>query len=644
MSRFLLRQSWLLVIVSLSSATTASSQSPGAKLLFSTYLGGNGFDEGFAVTTDINGDLYVAGLTTSTSFPGSALGLAGADGVFVSKFSPAGQLLYTSRLGGSGFTEAFGIAVDQTGNVYVTGQTNSTDLPVVNGFQPTYGGGFSDAFVAKFDPSGTLVYSSFLGGSSPANEFGHAIAVDATGTVYISGTTSALDFPVRHAFQSTYGGGFSDAFVAAINTNVSGVNGLVYATYLGSFGFDSGNAIAVDSGGNVVVAGTAACCFPTTPGAVQTFLGTAGPHSFVARLGPGGQLMYSTLVGGSGMDVARGVAVDKNGVIYLAGETASADFPTTANGFLVQNRATVTGFISLIDPSVGGPAGLRYSSYVGGSVFDTVGAVSVDEFGRALITGRTESADFPTSNPLQPALAGSDDAFVVQLDPSLAGASGLIYGSFLGGYQHDEGMGITSASGGRIAVTGFTDTPFPVAGPFVQSPAGGREAFVAYLSLDTAPPVLVVPAAATINATSAAGATFLFTATATDREDPNPTVQCIPASGSLFAIGTTLVGCIATDASGNSASGAFNLTVKGAQEQLVDLKLLVGSLGLDKGLTNSLEAKLSAAQQDPLSGACSDLSDFINQVSAKAGTAIPSLVAEELVASAIRIQAVLGCR
>lgn len=126
--------------------------------------------------------------------------------------------------------------------------------------------------MAKFDSSGALIYSTFLGGSSPANEFGHAIAVDQFGNAYIAGTTSAQNFPVRNAFQSAYGGGFSDAFAAKINTNVSGNAGLIYSTYLGSFGFDSGNAIAVDASGNAVIAGGAACCFPTTPDAVQTFI------------------------------------------------------------------------------------------------------------------------------------------------------------------------------------------------------------------------------------------------------------------------------------------------------------------------------------------------------------------------------------
>jgi len=301
--------------MSLSSSTVFSQSTASAtpKVIFSTYLGGSGFDVGFAVATDANGNVYVTGLTTSVAFPGTDSGLTGPDDAFVSKFSPTGQLLYTTRIGGSGFTESFGIAVDQAGNVYLTGQTSSTDFPIVNGFQASYGGGFSDAFVAKLDPSGNLVYSSFLGGFSPANEFGHAIAADNNGNVYIAGTTDALDFPVRNAFQSAYGGGFSDAFVAKINTNVSGHDSLIYATYLGSFGSDSGNAITVDGNGNAFVAGVAQCCFPTTPDAVQTFVASGSFHAYTTKLGPNGQLLYSTLIGGGNFDAGSGIAVDQKG-------------------------------------------------------------------------------------------------------------------------------------------------------------------------------------------------------------------------------------------------------------------------------------------------------------------------------------------
>lgn len=644
MNWFLKRQSCLLMVLWLGvSIALSQSTSPTSKFIFSTYLGGSGFDEGFSVATDAKGNVYVTGLTLSPAFPGTNSSLTGSEAAFVSKFSPSGELLYSTLLNGHGFTEAFAIAVDPAGNVYITGQTGSADFPIVNGFQTTYGGGFSDAFIAKFDPSGNLIYSSFLGGNSPANEFGHAIAVDTSGNAYIAGTTSALDFPVRNAFQRVYGGGFSDAFVAKINTTIAGSAGLVYSTYLGSFGFDSGNAIALDSSGNAFVGGGAQCCFPTTPDAVQPF-NRGNSNAFAAKFSPNGQLLYSTLLGGSTQDVGDGIAVDPKGVVYIVGETQSADFPTTPQAFQLQNHGLFNGFVALIDPSVSGPAGLTYSSYLGGSVFDAAAGVAIDGSGRANITGRTQSADFPTKNALQPAFGGGTDAFVVQLDPSVAGAAGLSYGTFLGGFRDDEATGISLASGQRIAVVGFTDTPFPIANAFQSFPGGGRDAFVTYLTQNTTPPTLTLPSDTVLNAISPAGAIFTFTVTATDPVDPNPTVQCTPPSGSTFAIGTTAITCVATNFNNISASGTFNVRVKGAQEQIGDLAAFVSALNLDNGLTNSLEAKLSAALQDPVPGACGDLNDFIGQVAAKSGTSISSPIAAQLIASASRIKAVLGCR
>lgn len=644
MLRIPLRHLCLPIALLLWSGATASSQpaAAGSKVIFSTYLGGAGVDEGLAVATDASGAVYVAGLTTSTVFPGTHSGLIGVDDAFVSKFSPAGQLLYSTRFGGGGFTEAIGIAVDGLGNVYITGQTSAADFPIVNGYQSTYGGGFSDAFLAKFDQSGALIYSTFLGGSSSSSEFGGAIAVDQSGNAYIAGTTSAQDFPLRNAFQGTYGGGFSDAFIAKINTNVAGDAGLIYSTYLGSIGSDSGNAIAVDGGGHAVIAGAAACCFPTTPDAVQTFIASSGEHAFTTKMGPTGQLLYSTLIGGRKHDVALAVAIDQNDLIYVGGQTSSLDFPTTPQAFQAEMHAIVGGFLVLIDPSVSGPAGMRYSSLLAGSVFDTVLAVAVDGVGRVSLTGFTDSTDFPTKNPVQPVFGGQRDGFFVQIDPSLAGTTGLIYGTFLGGPGGDQATGVALSPDARIAITGITDSPYPTDNAFQPNPAGSLEAFVTYVSFDMTPPVLT-PSDLIINATGPGGAIGTFVITASDLDDPNPIVQCTPPSGSAFAIGTTQVKCSASDASDNTATGEFQVYVKGAQEQIGDLKVFVGSLGLDKGLTNSLQTKLNAAERDPRPGACSDLNDFIKQVTAKTGTSIAAPIANQLTTSAGRIRAVLGC-
>jgi HYR domain/Beta-propeller repeat len=577
--------------------------------------------------------------------------IVGPGRLFVAKFSPTGQLLFSTRIGGGGFDEAFGIAVDQNGNVYVTGQTGSPDFPVVNGFQTSFGGGFSDAFVVKLNASGTIVYSSYLGGSG-GDEFARAIAVDSSGNAYVAGKTNSTDFPVENAAQPVYGGGSSDAFVAKINTNAVGAASLVYSTFLGGNGFESGNAIAVDQGGNAYAAGGAECCFPTTSDAFQPFIGNGFSHVFLVKFGPSGSVMYSTLIGGSKSDVARSIAVDRSGKAYVVGETGSADFPTSAQPFQATNRGIINAFLTKLDPSVPGSAGLVYSTYLGGETFDSTtiaidsaAAVAVDSAGLVYVVGRADSLSFPTKNPIQANNGGGSDAFLLQLDPAVAGPEGLLFGTYLGGAQHDEALGIATAPDGRVALTGFTESGnFPVFQAFQGFSGGSLDAFVAYMTFDTTPPTLSVPSNTVLNATSPAGAIFSFTATATDSLDPNPVIACTPPTGSTFPIGTTVVSCSATDASGNSSTASFQVTAEGAAQQISDLAAYVASLNLPSGLANSLESKLNSALQDPISGSCADLSDFVNQVSAQSGKVIPPSQAATLKQSAMRIKAVLGCR
>jgi len=646
------------ILVSLIAVFIAGYDAPCAattdtpKVIFSTYLGGTAFDEGFATATDESGNVYVVGSTGSPLFPGNSIPLSGPEDFFIAKFSPAGQLLFSTRIGGSSFDEASGIAVDQNGNVYVTGQTGSADFPVVNGFQTSFAGGFSDAFVVKVNPLGTIVYSSYLGGSG-GDEFARAIAVDGSGNAYIVGKTNSTDFPLENAAQPVYGGGPSDAFVAKINTNAMGAASLVYSTYLGGNGFESGNAIAVDQGGNAYAAGGAECCFPTTSDAFQPFIGNGFLHVFLVKLGPSGSVMYSTLIGGSKSDVAGSIAVDRSGNAYVVGETGSADFPTSAQPFQATNRGIINAFLTKIDPAVPGSAGLVYSTYLGGETLDPTGAVAidsaaavtVDSSGRVYVVGRADSLSFPTKNPIQADNGGGSDAFLVQLDPAVAGPDGLLFGTYLGGTQHDEALGIALASDGRVALTGFTDSGnFPVSHAFQGAPGGSLDVFVTYMTFDTTPPTISVPSDTVLNATSPAGAIFSFTATATDSLDPNPVIACTPPSGSSFPIGTTVVTCSATDVSGNNSTASFQVSVKDAAQQISDLAAYVASLNLPSGLTNSLENKLNSAFQDPLSGSCADLNDFVNQVNAQSGKAIPPSQATTLKQSATRIKTVLGCR
>jgi hypothetical protein len=258
----------------------------GSALVYSTYLGGSGDDHGTDIVVDATGNAYVTGNTGSTDFPTAnpfqaAFGGLPAD-AFVTKFNPIGSaLVYSTYLGGSANDGGSGLAMDASGNAYVTGVTFSTDFPTASPFQTAFAGGREDAFVTGLNAAGsTLLYSTYLGGSG--DDVGQDIAVDATGNAYVTGNTGSTDFPTANPFQAAFGGGLGDAFVTGLNAAGST---LLYSTYLGGTNWDFGTGVAADASGNAYVTGkTFSTDFPTMPGAFQlTFGGTS--DAFVAKIG-----------------------------------------------------------------------------------------------------------------------------------------------------------------------------------------------------------------------------------------------------------------------------------------------------------------------------------------------------------------------
>jgi hypothetical protein len=306
----------------------------GSALIYSTYLGGSGNDLGFGIAVDSGGNAYVTGTTNSPNFP-TANPLQSArsgNDAFVTKLNAAGSALtYSTYLGGISEDVAHGIAVDGGGNAYVTGYTSSTDFPTVNAFQATIPGGsnpYSDVFVTKFNAAGSaLVYSTYLGGD--AEDVGISIAVDSAGSAYLTGYTQSTNFPTANTLKSTLSG-FMDAFVTKLNPTGSA---LIYSTYLGGSASEDGAGIAVDSTGNAYVTGyTGSTDFPTV-NPVQGSSGSAG-DAFVTKLSPAGTaLVYSTRLGGNGVESGHGIAVDLAGNAYVTGETFSKCFPTTIGAF-----------------------------------------------------------------------------------------------------------------------------------------------------------------------------------------------------------------------------------------------------------------------------------------------------------------------
>lgn len=393
-------------------------------------------------------------------------------------------LVYSTYLGGSTEDEALGIAVDASGNTYITGSTSSADFPTTAGSYQTAQktAGHTEAFVTKLNPSGTaLIYSTYIGGSVDDDQ-ANAIAVNAAGHAYITGYANSSDFPTTAgAFQATRPGVGSDAFISEFNSTGTA---LVYSTYLGgSFGGELGSGIALDSTGNAYVVGTTPeTDFPVTPGAFSTTL-PGFRSGFVTKLNPAGSaLVYSTFLGGTGFDSAQAIALDAAGNAYVGGATGSNDFPVTPGAFQ-QTRLTPTnstGFITKLNPA---GSALVYSTYLGGSIEEQVKAIAVDAAGTAYAAGYTASTDFPVTAGAFQGASKPGAGFVTHLN---AAGSALDYSTFLGPVSSqvsDGPHGIQVNSNGEAYVTGATLPGFPVTpGAFQATASTFGSAYVTRLN------------------------------------------------------------------------------------------------------------------------------------------------------------------
>ena len=459
-------------------------------LVYSTYLGGSGGDQAWSVKVDSAGSAYVAGYTTSTNFPtANALQAANAgfQDAFVAKINAAGTaLVYSTYLGGNGGDQARGLAIDSSGNAYVTGFTGSTNFPTANAFQAAQGAGNSqDAFVTKLNAAGTaLVYSSYLGGDG-ALEFGEDVAVDSAGNAYLTGVTNSTNFPTANPIQAAHSGG-GDVYITKIN---AAGNALVYSTYLGGSDFDIAEGIAIDSSGNAVVTGDTRSTNYPTANAVQAANG-GGQDALMSKVNAAGTaLVYSTYLGGSADDQGESVAVDSAGNAYVTGTTNSTNFPT-ANAFQSANggvSVTQDAFVTKLNAA--GNA-FVYSTYIGGTGGEVGHGIAVDSAGNAYVTGGTGSnTTFPTANAIQCARAGGSDVFVTKLNTA---GNALAYSTYIGGSASSTtielGRGIAIDSAGNAYVAGGTNsTDFPVVNPIQSTYAGSDfglagDAFVLKLS------------------------------------------------------------------------------------------------------------------------------------------------------------------
>jgi subtilisin-like proprotein convertase family protein len=453
-------------------------------LAWSTYLGGSEADWSNGIAVDADGNALVAGRTSSPGWVSGGFDTSydGDYDAFVAKLSPTGDHLWSTYLGGSEHDWAMGIAVDTAGNALVTGETGSAGW-TQGGFDTISNG--TDGFVAKLDPDGGHLWSTYVGGSE--YEIGVSIAVDAAGNAMVTGYTASSDW-VSGGFDTSYNDG-GDAFVAKL----SPTGDHLWSTYLGGSEGDRGQGIAADAAGNAVVGGRT-----ESPGWVSGGFDTSydgGFDVFVAKLSPTGAHIWSTYLGGTDAeDSGHGIAVDYAGNALVTGQTYSPGW--VSDGFDTSFNGWQDAFVAKLDST----GGHLWSTYLGGSEDDMGRGIAVDAAGNALVAGSTWSSDWVFGG-FDMTYNGGRDAFVAQLDST----GDHLWSTYLGGSEYESGRGIAVDVAGNALVAGLTESPGWVSGGFDESLSGDRDAFVARI---TPVPITVTPTLPMVTTEDGGIATF----------------------------------------------------------------------------------------------------------------------------------------
>jgi hypothetical protein len=481
---------------------------PGVPLIvdptisYCTFLGGSGTTAITGVAVDSNANLYITGWTAALNFPIDGAVQAsnqGGDDVIVAKLNPTGTgLIYATYIGGRANDQGAAIAVDSLGQAYVTGSTSSSNFPLVLSNRATLGGS-TTAFALKLNATGnTLLYSGYLGGT--VYDQGAAIAVDSNFNAYVSGTTQSSNFPTLNPTQAAFGGG-TDVFVTKLNS----AGAITFSTFLGGSGVEEAGGIAVDSLGDIFIAGgTASTNFPVVSASQSALSGNQ--NAFVTKFGFAGAIVFSTYLGGSGgsPQQASAIAVDSAGNPYVAGVTTSANFPTTAGAFQTTLAGLENAFVTKFTSS----GTLIYSTYLGGSSYDWGYGIAVSAAGNAYVTGNTSSVDFPQVSAVQASYGGAYDGFVSELN--FAG-NALLFSTYYGGSGSDISSAIALDSNANMFIGGQTSSSnLNLVTPIQSTLMASSSGWVLRLGVTALPST--TPSVVSLSPTSGTAAAVTFTA------------------------------------------------------------------------------------------------------------------------------------
>ncbi len=502
-------------------------------IVYGGYLGGSNYDSCYAITTNAAGEAFITGRTNSSNFPT----VPGSYDVtifnsfydaFVTKLNTTGTArVWSTFLGGSGSDWGNAIKVDANGAVYVTGMCD-TAFPVTTGSYDTSYNAFGDTFVTKIQPAGNaLAWSTFLGGNN--EDRGQALAVDATGAVYVAGQTMSTNFPATTGAYDTTANGNWDAFVAKFTPTG---NALGFSTRLGGADIDWAMSLAVDPQGQAIVSGgTASPAFPTTLGAFDRIHNGGSLDAFVTKVNAAGNgLVWSTFLGGIGTDQVFGSALDATGNVFVTGG-AGLGFPTTP-GALIGTGDGSDAFVTCVASN---GSSVVWSTLLGGSSTDQGNEICVDAVGRAIVGGWTNSANFPTTPDAMARTfngGGSPaDSFVAKVQP---GGAVLIYSTYIGGNGYDEGTSLAIDDTAHAYICGGgLSTNLPVTTTALSGPAGLDDGFVMKITLPTSPTSITVGSGC---GSGSASPTFVSAPPTLGQPVPLSGAQALPGSAAYILV------------------------------------------------------------------------------------------------------------